>query len=152
MLEGRDDRTGPGGCDSVRHGPRRKQQPNGGETPCSTSLRTSRLPLAIDGSGPGEPVAAYRVVIAVGNPLQVVDLVDLVADGGEGLGDGGEDGFAAAMRSVGEPVDGIGRDQRDELGDVVAVGGLLVGADELSERGSRLGHGMALFSLSRRDK
>lgn len=88
----------------------------------------------------------------MGDPLQVVDLVDLVADGGEGLGDGGEDGFAAAMRSVGEPVDGIGSDQRDELGDVVAVGGLLVGADELGERGSGLGYGLVLFSLSRRDE
>lgn len=101
---------------------------------------------------PVQVKAAYRVVIAVGDPLQVVDPVDLITDGGEGLGDSGEDGFAAAMRSVGEPVDGIGSDQRDKPGEVVAVGGLLVDADELSERGSGFRHGLVLFFLSRRDK
>ncbi|WP_371800389.1 PIN domain-containing protein [Streptomyces sp. NBC_01707] len=40
MPEGRDDRTGPGRCDSVRHGPRRKQQPNGEEP--RAALRSER--------------------------------------------------------------------------------------------------------------
>ena len=56
------------------------------------------------------------MVVAVGDPFQIVDLVDLVADGGEVFGDGVEDGLAAAVGAVGEPVDGFGSDQRGEAG------------------------------------
>ncbi|MDH6522001.1 hypothetical protein M2163_001004 [Streptomyces sp. SAI-135] len=83
--------------------------------------------------------------MAVGDPLQIVQPVDLVADGGEGLGDGGEDGLAVAVGSVGEPVDGLGSDQRDALSDVVTVGRLLVG--RMNSVGGAVGSGMTGTSL-----
>jgi hypothetical protein len=40
----------------------------------------------------GEVVAAGSVIVVMGNPFQILDLVNLIADSGESLGDGGEYG------------------------------------------------------------
>jgi hypothetical protein len=45
----------------------------------------------------GEVVAAGSVIVVMGNPFQILDLVNLIADSGESLGDGGEYGGAAAV-------------------------------------------------------